>query len=1105
MLHCPVIKEFQQARAHHPVLASTGCTKQFCQAGRALHTDEPRVGENRALEVVEKEAEGFLRELHQEGYFDSDQTFQSRLDCALTEIRTDASVGIVRETKQSGLVGGVWHQTSAELEWGIRRAWRNARKCIMRSHSDELILCDLRNVTSSASMARELLRNMCEAFNGGNVLPTVFVFPPRKIDSRGPLIWNHQLLEFAGYEMEDGSIMGDPNSVTLTKSILELGWEPPIHKSRWDLLPLVVMADSDVPAMIEIPTELGRLVEIRHPRHNVEFEELDLKWVAFPALTRLGFDIGGVQYTAAPFIGWFMDAEIGVRDLADTFRYNALPDIARVLGLIDTKREGIEGLDDLPEYEQLSVLSRSQQELTYAVQWSYQQAKVSMSDTLTASMKWCRYDDAFKAKNGFRLPADPYWLAPPQGSIIPLWHRGGAPNYQPKPLICTHVQDPLNAWEREKLNITTTAKLLHLFDTETPKWPMLPAKSSSSYGMAPTLRKGDERLSRKLAERPTLQTISAPRTQASPERTALSRSRQSPTQSVVVFFCSAGTFAEKVARKLNERLRDLARDVVKFSVCSVIGPLDQLQASAIHPGTIVLLVISSTGQGEVPMNGSQFVAMCDKEAGKRLNTPQTSFRYAIYGNGDSRYAATYNGAAAIVDQRIRQIGGLALAGGLYQGDTAVHTTALQALNSWWTKLGPALQDLATDSPELKRANNEDNLGKGLTTRVTGYQTGAISQHRLRTEQLRSDYHKAKVASINPSYREQHQGTYITTLDIGPRRYRDMGCIQVLPINSPVKVRRALRTLGMSGSTKVCLNIPGIDDPPYSAFLAEYIDLEVPFCNLEWLQTLKAKTISGETIKSLPCLEGLEYLFSLGLLPVGVATTTSICLALPLLHPRTYSIASSLSCTPSTAARVPRHYSKVTPFAARQQLDILVKPIPDGRFSHTFLSSSPIPANIRYRVLPSSAASLLDLPPDTPLIVIATGAGFAPVRCLLQRRIAAWRSQSRASHHASMSLFLGLKPADVHLFSGTLNEAAAAGLLESLCLVSSNVEGVRVYDRLLEEGTKERIREMVGKKGAWVFVCTSVDAARCTRGAFEEVLRDDDGVEGMGERWVEEVY
>ena len=135
---CPFVKEFQEAQAHHPILASTGCTKNFCQAGRAVHTDEPRVGENRALELVEKEAEGFLYELHQEGFFDNDEAFVSRLDSVRTEIRSGARDGVVRESEKRGEVGGNWYQTPAELEFGIRRSWRNARKCIMRSHSDEL-------------------------------------------------------------------------------------------------------------------------------------------------------------------------------------------------------------------------------------------------------------------------------------------------------------------------------------------------------------------------------------------------------------------------------------------------------------------------------------------------------------------------------------------------------------------------------------------------------------------------------------------------------------------------------------------------------------------------------------------------------------------------------------------------------------------------------------------------------------------------------------------------------------------------------------------------------------------------------------------------------
>ena len=118
------------------------------------------------------------------------------------------------------------------------------------------------------------------------------------------MIWNHQILAFAGYDMEDGSVLGDPASREITKAIIELGWKSPSPRSKWDLLPIVTMAEDDVPVIAELPYDLRKLVKIRHPQYSTEFENLDLNWVAFPALSRLGFDIGGVQYTAAPFIGW---------------------------------------------------------------------------------------------------------------------------------------------------------------------------------------------------------------------------------------------------------------------------------------------------------------------------------------------------------------------------------------------------------------------------------------------------------------------------------------------------------------------------------------------------------------------------------------------------------------------------------------------------------------------------------------------------------------------------------------------------------------------------------------------------------------------------------
>ncbi len=178
------------------------------------------VGENRSLQIVEEDAIDFLRVLHDEGFYDSEEAFQNRLDQVQGEIKASSVKGVVREDHSYANIAGTWTQTPQELEFGIRRAWRNARKCIMRSHCEELKLCDLRGITSSAEMVIELVKGISGAFNGGNVQPTVFVFPPRKVNTRGPMIWNHQVLQFAGYETDDGTVLGDPSKYLRTIFVL---------------------------------------------------------------------------------------------------------------------------------------------------------------------------------------------------------------------------------------------------------------------------------------------------------------------------------------------------------------------------------------------------------------------------------------------------------------------------------------------------------------------------------------------------------------------------------------------------------------------------------------------------------------------------------------------------------------------------------------------------------------------------------------------------------------------------------------------------------------------------------------------------------------------
>lgn len=145
-------------------------------------------------------------------------------------------------------------------------------------------------------------------------------------------------------------MLGDPMNVDLTSAIIELGWKPPTMRTRWDVLPIVTMAQGDEPVITEVPQSKFPLVPIQHPRHQLAFDKLGLRWVPAPVLSRLGFSIGGVQYTAAPFIGWFMDAEIGARNLVDPFRYNVLPELIKKMGWCDGD------LDDLPDFEKLALM-----------------------------------------------------------------------------------------------------------------------------------------------------------------------------------------------------------------------------------------------------------------------------------------------------------------------------------------------------------------------------------------------------------------------------------------------------------------------------------------------------------------------------------------------------------------------------------------------------------------------------------------------------------------------------------------------------------------------------------------------------------------------------
>lgn len=69
------------------------------------------------------------------------------------------------------------------------------------------------------------------------------------------------------------------------------------------------------------------------------FKDLGLKWYGLPAVSNMLLEIGGLEFSACPFSGWYMGTEIGVRDYCDSSRYNIL-EVKSLLGRHDAEAEG---------------------------------------------------------------------------------------------------------------------------------------------------------------------------------------------------------------------------------------------------------------------------------------------------------------------------------------------------------------------------------------------------------------------------------------------------------------------------------------------------------------------------------------------------------------------------------------------------------------------------------------------------------------------------------------------------------------------------------------------------------------------------------------------
>lgn len=312
---------------------------------------------------------------------------------------------------------GTYTHTYEELEHGAKMAWRNSNRCIGRLFWDTMHVRDARKASTEAEIFSELEEHLKYASNEGRIRPTITIFRPSISGVPDIRIWNHQLIRYAGYKNEYG-MTGDPASLEFTKKCEDLGWRG--KKTHFDILPWVVQIGDRIPVWKEVNLNHVLEVNLSHPEYSW-FEDLGLKWYGVPIISDMRLEIGGISYKAAPFNGWYMETEIGARNLADEYRYDMLPKVASCMG-VDTSKASTLWKD------------KALIELNISVLHSFKEAGISIVDHHTAAQQFKTFENKEK-QCGRELTGDWTWLIPPVSpATTHIFHRSyrnewKSPNY----------------------------------------------------------------------------------------------------------------------------------------------------------------------------------------------------------------------------------------------------------------------------------------------------------------------------------------------------------------------------------------------------------------------------------------------------------------------------------------------------------------------------------------------------------------------------------------------------------------------------------------------------------------------------------------------------
>jgi cytochrome P450/NADPH-cytochrome P450 reductase len=564
------------------------------------------------------------------------------------------------------------------------------------------------------------------------------------------------------------------------------------------------------------------------------------------------------------------------------------------------------------------------------------------------------------------------------------------------------------------------------------------------------------------------------------------------TPLLVLYGSNLGT-----AEELAIRVADLA-EVNGFA--TKLAPLDDFVGKLPEQGGV--LVFCASYNGAPPDNATQFV----KWLGSDL--PRDSFakvRYAVFGCGNSDWAATYQSVPRFIDERLAAHG----ARGVYpRGEGDARSDLDGQFESWFAAAAPAAtKEFGLDS-NFSRSSDDAPLytiepvaPSAVNTIVT--QGGIAPMKVLANSELQNK------GGANPSDRS----TRHIEVQLPPGvTYRVGDHLSVVPRNDPVLVDSVARRFGFLPADQIRLQVaegrraqlPVGDAVSVGRLLTEFVELQ-QVATRKQIQVMSEHTRCPMTKPKLLGLVGDDERYRAEVLssrksvfdlleehPACELPFHAFLEMLSLLAPRYYSISSS----PTNSAT----YCSIT--AA-----VVQAPAASGRGVYkgacsNYLAGRRAGDTIHATVRETKAGFRLPDDSSVPIIMIGPGTGLAPFRGFLQERAA---SKAKGAALGPAMLFFGCRdPAQDYLYADELKAFAAEGITE-LHTAFSRGDGPKTYVQHLILAEKDRVWNLI-EQGAISYVCG--DGGRMepeVKATLVGIYRERTGADaGAAQRWIDDL-